>query len=124
MYYEVNISHIFLNSFGRYDSCLSFVMPFHELKTTMLCQNDDLLKYAVNCKIFRKIITHVKYFAKYSKSLLQNEVRLITKYGRFFITERCNLSITKRTVLLQNVAGITKCAHYYKMRCKTLFNMR
>ena len=63
-------------------------MPFYELKTAMLCQNDDLMNHAASCEIFRKIITHAKYFAKYSKPLLQNEAKLITKCGSFLIKKQ------------------------------------
>lgn len=69
VYYEVKISHIilFLYLFYRYDSYLSYSIPFYELKTTVLCQNDYLMNHAAKCEVFLKIITHVKYLSKYSK---------------------------------------------------------
>lgn len=124
VYYEVNISHIFLNPFWRYDSCLSFAMPFHELKTTMLCQNDDLLNYAVNCEIFRKIITRAKYFGKHSKLFITKrsktyyKIRQVFYYKtrEIFITKLCNLFYYKANCfsyktwqVLQNAPIITKC---------------
>ena len=42
-------------------------MSFYEQKTLVLCQNNNLLNHAANCKIFRKNILQAKYFAKYSK---------------------------------------------------------
>ena len=37
------------------------------LRGKVLCQNGDLMNYAANCEICRKIITQAKYCAKYSK---------------------------------------------------------
>ena len=42
-------------------------MSFYEQNTIVLSQNNNLLNHAANFEIFRKNISHVKYFAKYSK---------------------------------------------------------
>ena len=107
-------------------------MPFYELKTTILCQNDDLMNHAANCETFRKINTHAEYFSKYSKPLSQNDAKLITKCGSFLITKQdkpllqnaAAFLLQNKPFLLQNVAGITKCAYYYKTRYNILFDMR
>ena len=99
--------------------------------TTMLCQNDDLLNYAVNCEIFREIITRAKYFGKYStpfitkRSKTYYKIRQVFYYKtrQIFITKLCTFLLQSEPFLLQNMAVITKCADYYKMRSNTLFNM-
>ena len=65
--YEVKIPHIMIlfASTLMYDSYLSCLMSFYEVKT-MLFQN-NLMNNAANCEICRKIITHAKYSANYSK---------------------------------------------------------
>ena len=92
--------------------------------TIMLCQNDDLLNYAVNCEIFRKIITRAKYFGKYStpfitkRSKTYYKIRQVFYYKtrQIFITKFCNLFYYKASrfcyktwQVLQNAPIITKC---------------
>ena len=52
-----------------YNYILSCFISFYEVKTSVLCQNGDLMNQAANCEIFRMIIMSANYWAKYSQPL-------------------------------------------------------
>ena len=86
--------------------------------TTMLCQNDDLLNYAVNCEIFRKIITRAKYFGKYSTPFITKRSKTYYKIRQVFYYKTRQIFITKLCNLFYYKASrfVTKRRRYYKMR--------
>ena len=58
-----------LYPYQRYGYCLSSLMFFYQQKSTVLCQNYNLLNHVGSCEIFCKTISNAKYFAKYSEPL-------------------------------------------------------
>ena len=116
VYYEVNISHIFLNPFWRYDSCLSFVMPFHDYNVMSKRRFVELCRKIA--KFFARLL-HVRNILENTvRPLLQNEVKLITKYDRFFITKQGKslLQNSATFFITKPAVFVTKRGRYYKMR--------